>query len=366
MKQKVIVAMSGGVDSSVAAALLKEKGYDVIGITMQVWPSEKADDLDRFGGCCSLQAVEDARRVANKLDIPYYVLNFGQIFNQKVFNNFIDEYENGRTPNPCIRCNQFIKFEALLDKAKALEADYIATGHYARIEFDEDKSRYLLYRGIDEDKDQSYVLYTMTQEQLSKTLMPLGKYSKKETREMARSFGLDVAEKEESQEICFIPENDYRIFVKTHRPEIVKKGPIYDVKGKKIGEHEGIIHYTIGQRKGLGVSSESPLFITGINKEENSITVGGKENLEKQGLLASQPNFIPFKKLEDEIDASVQIRYNMKPFKAKIEPENGKVRVLFKDEQKSVTPGQAVVIYKKDLVIGGATIDAPISKLDQK
>ncbi len=356
---KIVVAMSGGVDSSVAAALLKEKGYDVVGITMQVWPSENVEsETERFGGCCSISDIEDARRVADKLKIPHYVLNFRDIFNEKVISNFVDEYSRGRTPNPCIRCNQLIKFEALFNKALSLEADYIATGHYARIKQDKKTGRYLLMRGKDEQKDQSYVLYTMTQEQLKSTLFPLGELNKTRSREIAKKMGLRVAEKPDSQEICFVADDNYRNFLKERIPKSMQNGSIKDPDGNIIGRHEGILNYTIGQRKGLGISAAEPLYVSEIDAESNSIVVGPIETLAREELIADALNLIAFKKLDKKISVDAKIRYNMKEAPACLEPQaNEKVKVCFKTPQNAMTPGQAVVFYDGEIVIGGATID---------
>ncbi len=349
--KKVIVAMSGGVDSSVAAALLKKQGYDVIGITMQIWPKSR---------CCSLSDIDDARRVAAKLDIPYYVLNFRDLFKEKVIANFINEYKNGRTPNPCIRCNELIKFEALRQKAKELGADFLATGHYARIK--QDNGHYLLLKGRDEQKDQSYFLYTMTQEQLAATIFPLSEFTKEESREIAKELGLRVANKPESQEICFVPDNNYRHFLKDFIKE--KEGPIYDYQGKRIGTHQGVLGYTIGQRKGLGISWPEPLYVISINKDENAITVGSKELLFKKELIAADVNFISQNPPKEPIKASVQIRYNMRPQSATVEPlSEEKVKVIFDDPVSAITPGQAAVFYKDDVVIGGGTIENPLFEL---
>ncbi|MEA3485473.1 MAG: tRNA 2-thiouridine(34) synthase MnmA, partial [Candidatus Aerophobetes bacterium] len=252
MKKKVAVAMSGGIDSSVCAALLKEKGYEVIGITMQIWT--KVEDKSQVDRCCGVNTIDSAKRAADELKIPHYMLNFRDIFEKYVIANFCDEYTRGRTPNPCIRCNQYIKFGALLKKAKQLGADYLATGHYAKIAYNKEKGEYLLKKGTDPEKDQSYFLYTMTQSQLKNILMPLGNYTKSEVRKVARDLNLPVADRPESQEICFIPDNDYSKFLKKYIQEAARPGPILNARGERVGEHRGILFYTIGQRRGLGIS----------------------------------------------------------------------------------------------------------------
>ncbi|MCL0091980.1 tRNA 2-thiouridine(34) synthase MnmA [Dehalococcoidales bacterium] len=354
---KVVVAMSGGVDSSVAAAILKQQGYQVIGVTMQIWSSDKqAHEVDRFGGCCRLGAIDDARRVAYKLGIPHYVMDFRDVFNQKVVADFCREYSLGRTPNPCIRCNQYIKFDSLLERAKGLGANFVATGHYARI--DKAKGRYLLKKGIDPSKDQSYVLYPLTQEQLGHTLLPIGNFTKQRVREIARELGLAVAAKPESQEICFIPDDDYPKFLKEHIPEAVKPGPILDEQGNILGKHRGILFYTIGQRKGLGISTKEPLYVTAIEQERNAIVVSSKEKLYGNGLIATGLNWIAIAKLKQAITVKAKIRYRHNEAEAKITPlDKEEVYVRFKQPQMAITPGQAIVFYHGDTVIGGGTIE---------
>ncbi|HUT69530.1 MAG TPA: tRNA 2-thiouridine(34) synthase MnmA [Desulfatiglandales bacterium] len=357
--KRVIVAMSGGVDSSVAAAILKEEGYQVIGVTMQIWPPDRQKrELDPFGGCCGVSAVEDAKRVAYKLNIPHYVLNFRDIFFQKVITPFCQDYSLGRTPNPCIKCNQYIKFGALLRKGRELGASSIATGHYARVEKDQVTGRYALRRGFDRRKDQSYFLYPLTQDQLKRVLFPVGDHSKEGVREIAGELGLSVAAKPESQEICFIPHNDYPRFLREHTPPTAVRGPIVDRQGDVLGEHQGIPFYTIGQRKRLGISSSEPLYVIAINPEENSIVVGSKGETYGDELIASHLNWISINKLEHSIEASVKIRYLHEEAEATITPLNeDKVNIRFKELQMAITPGQAAVFYEGDTVIGGGTIE---------
>ena len=356
---KVVVAMSGGVDSSVAAAILTQEGYQVIGVTMQIWPSDKqASEVDRFGGCCGFGAIDDAKRVAYKLGIRHYVINLRDIFSQKVIADFCQEYSLGRTPNPCIRCNRYIKFDALLERAKGLGADFVATGHHARIEKDEAKGRYLLKKGIDQRKDQSYVLYPLTQEQLGHTLLPIGHFTKQRVREIAGELGLPVAAKPESQEICFIPDDNYPRFLKEYIPQAVKPGPILDEQGSTLGEHRGILFYTIGQRKGLGISAKEPLYVTAINQERNAIVVGSKQAAYGNELIASGLNWITIARLEQPRTVKAKIRYRHKEAEAAIAPlDENKVYVKFKEPQMAITPGQAIVFYDGDTVVGGGTIE---------
>lgn len=355
-KKRVVVAMSGGVDSSLAAALLLEQGYDVIGVTMQIWSSDKEDE--DHGGCCSLSAVDDARRVANTLGIPYYVMNFRELFEHKVIDYFCEEYRQGRTPNPCIACNKYIKFESFLTKAKGLGADFMATGHYARIEQDAVSGRLLLKKAVDDSKDQSYALYTFTQDQLAHTLLPLGGFTKVETRARAKELGLTVASKPDSQEICFVSDNNYQNFLEERLGKgYAKPGQFLDTQGQVLGQHTGISHYTIGQRKGLGIAFGKPMYVVDIDPERNAVILGEHEEVFGQGLICDQVNYIAIPDLTRPLEVEVKIRYSARPAKALIKPlEGGKVEVIFAEQQRAITPGQSVVFYQDDIVIGGGII----------
>lgn len=348
--------MSGGVDSSVAAYLLKEQGYDVIGVTMQIWQEDKEYE-EREGGCCSLSAVDDARRVADKIGIPFYVLNFRDSFKKNVIDYFIDEYMEGKTPNPCIACNKYLKFDELLKKAQGIGADYIATGHYAKIE--EHNGRYILVKSDDDKKDQTYALYNMTQEQLAHTLMPCGEYTKDRIREIAKEIGLDVHNKKDSEEICFISHNNHGKYISEAMPGKVKQGNFVDKDGNILGKHKGIVYYTIGQRKGLGLAMGRPVFVTDINPLTNEVVVGAEEDIFKTDLICKDINFIAFDNLDKSLELKAKIRYSAKPATATITPlENGKVRVSFKEKQRAITKGQSVVFYLDDLVVGGGIIES--------
>ena len=356
MKKKVVIGMSGGVDSSVAAYLLKKQGYDVIGVTMQIWQEDKEYE-EREGGCCSLSAVDDARRVADKIGIPFYVLNFRDSFKKNVIDYFIDEYMEGKTPNPCIACNKYLKFDELLKKAQGIGADYIATGHYAKIE--EHNGRYILVKSDDDKKDQTYALYNMTQEQLAHTLMPCGEYTKDRIREIAKEIGLDVHNKKDSEEICFISDNNHGKYISEAMPGKVKQGNFVDKDGNILGKHKGIVYYTIGQRKGLGLAMGRPVFVTDINPLTNEVVVGAEEDIFKTDLICKDINFIAFDNLDKSLELKAKIRYSAKPATATITPlENGKVRVSFKEKQRAITKGQSVVFYLDDLVVGGGIIES--------
>ncbi len=355
--ERVVVAMSGGVDSSVAAALLVAEGHEVIGATMQIWPSWLPANRAE-GGCCSLAAVEDARRVAATLGIPYYVLDLQESFADGVIRPFAEAYLRGVTPNPCLACNTRIKFRALLAKARALGATRLATGHYARSGFDPARGRYLLWRGADPRKDQSYALYGLDQEQLAASLFPLGGLRKDEVRALARDRGLAVAEKGESQEICFIPDHDYAGFLCAYRREALAPGPIVDRAGRVLGRHKGLACYTVGQRRGLGIAAPEPLYVLELRPESNEVVVGPEEALYQGELWAGEVNWIG---LAPPLPASVQvmakIRYSAPPAAAVVYPlAGGRAKVVFGRPQRAIAPGQAVVFYRGDEVLGGGTI----------
>jgi tRNA-specific 2-thiouridylase len=343
--------MSGGVDSSVAAALLKNKGYEVIGMTMCF---NLTDPQKKKPNCCGPQGINDARRIAGILGIRHYVLNMQPHLEKYVIDNFCQEYLKGRTPNPCVRCNQYLKFDVLLKKALAQEAQYLATGHYARIL--KCAKGYALKKGKDKIKDQSYFLYRLNQEQLKHALFPLANYTKQEVRKLAAKFKLPVAEKLASQEICFLPTLDYREFLQSRFKQGLQSGPIVDQEGRLLGQHKGIAFYTIGQREGLGIARGYPVYITAINLEKNEITVGKKEDAYSSEFIIRQPHFIlnPVKK---KIAAGVRIRYNHKEAPAQIFAFAEMLRVKFKQPQFAITCGQSAVFYQKDKVLGGGVID---------
>lgn len=355
-KKKVVVGMSGGVDSSVAAWLLKQQGYDVIGVTMQIWQDEDETSLEEHGGCCGLSAVDDARRVAAALEIPYYVMNFKQDFKENVIDYFVDEYVNGRTPNPCIACNRYVKWESLLKRSMDIGADYIATGHYARV----DKlpnGRYSIRTSKTAAKDQTYALYNLTQEQLSKTLMPVGEYAKDAIRKMADDIGLLVAHKPDSQDICFVSDGDYASYIEENTEYKSRPGNFVLSDGRVVGTHKGIIHYTVGQRKGLGLSLGHPAFVLEIRPETNEVVVGTKEESMSCYVRANQVNFMAVEDLTEPKRVWGKIRYNHKGAWCTVE-KTGEDEILccFEEEQRAITPGQAVVLYDGEYVLGGGTI----------
>lgn len=352
MKKKVVLGMSGGVDSSVAAYILKEQGYEVIGVTLSQIPhTEETDDND--GGCCSISSVFDAKAVADFLDIPHYVMNFRGLFQREVIDYFIDEYLEGRTPNPCLMCNKRVRFSEFLEKAKGLGADYLATGHYALVEKEAD--RYLLKKSADTRKDQTYFLHQMTQYQLEHILFPLGGMTKDKVREIGEKIGIITHDKPDSEEICFIPDDDHGRFIQD-RVEDVKVGNFVDTEGNILGKHKGIVYYTVGQRKGLGLALGRRVFVKEINPEDNTIIIGDEEDLYNSKLYAEELNFIPFDKLEGPMEVKAKIRYSLHESPATIRPHKNGVLVEFKEAQRAITKGQAVVFYDGDKVVGGGII----------
>ena len=361
-RKKVVVGLSGGVDSSVAAYLLKKQGYEVIGVTMQIWQEEDPEFQDENGGCCGLRAVDDARRVAAKLEIPYYVMNFRREFKENVIDYFIREYQEGRTPNPCIACNRYVKWEALLKRSLNIGADYIATGHYARIERLEN-GRYAVRNSVTARKDQTYALYNLTQKQLSRTLMPVGEYTKEEIRRIAEEAGIPVAHKKDSQEICFVPDNDYAGFIEKSTGTKISRGNYIKKDGTVIGEHKGIIHYTIGQRKGLNLSMGHPVFVTEIRPGTNEVVIGENEELFVKSLVCGRMNYMAMEEIDEGEVLTGKIRYNHPGAPCTLKKlEDGRVQVNFLEPQRAVTPGQAVVLYRGEYVAGGGIILGPVGE----
>lgn len=361
--KKVFVAMSGGVDSSVAAALLQAQGYEVVGVTM-CFNTSFADG--KRPSCCGVDAIQDAKAVAQTLHIPHYVLNFSQDLQKKVIDDFFQEYIQGRTPNPCVRCNQYLKFGTLLNKVKALGADYLATGHYARIERRRFHQGFALKKSIQGTKDQSYFLYQIQQKDLPSILFPLGSLTKERVRALARKYGLRNAQKKESQDICFIPDSGYQKFLKDHLgPQAFAPGPIKDAQGKVLGQHQGIAFYTIGQRDGLGVALGKPAYVYNMEAATNTLYLGPKESLYSQGLVARHLNFVSQEYPKKTIEVEVKIRYNHPQVRAHLTCGQGVAEVYFDKPQMSVTPGQSAVFYKKDILLGGGIIEKAIT-IDQK
>ena len=352
---KALIAMSGGVDSSVAAYLLKSRGYDCTGAMMRLYDNEILNTEDRT--CCSLDDTEDARAVSRKLGIPFHVFNAKQEFEEKVIRNFIQCYECGTTPNPCIECNRYLKFDHFLHRAKILGCDYIATGHYARIVKDANTGRYLLYKAADPAKDQSYVLYCLTQEQLAHTIFPLGELSKEDARKIAEAQGFINAHKRDSQDICFVPDGDYVAFMKRFTGKQYPAGDFLDEQGNVVGRHRGAVCYTLGQRKGLGLAMGAPVYVCAKDMQKNTVTVGSNESLFARTLVADRVNWFPFPELTAPLSVMARARYNQKEQSATVYPmEDGKIRVVFDQAQRAMTPGQAVVLYQGELVVGGGTI----------
>jgi tRNA-specific 2-thiouridylase len=365
----VVVAMSGGVDSSATAALLLERGYNVIGLMMRLWSEplpvtfQQTIVAETNNRCCSPEAVADARSVAQTLGIPFYLLNFEDDFKTNVVDYFVDGYARGTTPNPCLQCNRAVKFGSLLNKARALGADYLATGHYARVR--ENNGKFELLRGVDPKKDQSYALSLLTQEQLSRVMFPLGELTKPQTRELARRFNLRVSEKHESQDLCFIADGEYRNFLRRNVPNALVPGDIVDTRGKILGRHDGLGFYTIGQRKGLGLAVGEPLFVISLDTKRNAVVVGTADELGKRELIAGNVNWISGELPQSEMRVTSKIRYRATEMPATIYPHpnlppaetgEGAVRVVFDDPLRDITPGQAVVFYDGEVCLGGGTI----------
>jgi tRNA-specific 2-thiouridylase len=351
--------MSGGVDSSVAAALLAEQGHDVIGLSMQLYDASAtaADGRTAFGSCCTLDDLHDARRVAAQLRFPHYILNFERHFHDTVVSNFVREYAAGRTPLPCAHCNSDLKFATLLERAHGLGAAVVATGHYARVERSAE-GRWLLRRSADGEKDQSYFLFSLTQGQLAAAMFPVGTLTKREVREQARRLGLEVADKPDSQEICFVPDGDYAAFVGRRAPEVERGGAIVSESGEHLGAHGGIHRFTVGQRKGLGVSAPAPLYVLRIDPASRQVTVGPKGALERTSLTASSVNWISVDPPAGWATVSAQIRHRHSPASARVRAlEGGRAELIFDEPQLAITPGQAVVFYDGDIVVGGGWIE---------
>ena len=350
--------MSGGVDSAVAAALLMDRGFDVIGVTLNLSPKlDSVDAWERDDSCCGLSATEDARRVADRLGIPHYVLNFRDVFAEKVISNFLDEYRRGRTPNPCVRCNDHIKFGTVLIKARALDADLVATGHYARVEEDPTNGRMVLRKAVDARKDQAYVLYVLSQDELRRTQFPLGELTKEQTRELARKLNLPVANKPESQEICFVSDRNYGDFLKRLAPDVGEPGPIVHVDGRVLGQHRGIAFYTIGQRRGLGLVNNEPLFVIDLDYERREIVVGPEEALFDTDVFADEVNLVAVPDLQEPRLVQARVRYRMQDADAlAVQLPSGELHLRFRQPQRAITPGQAVVCYDGDRVVAGGTI----------
>lgn len=362
--------MSGGVDSSVAAALLAAEGHEVVGLTMNLWPDWLPEPDDSFKACCGVSAIDDARAVARHLGIRHYVLNMREEFERKVIDYFVDEYASGRTPNPCIACNQSIKFSLLLEKVSVLGLDGVATGHYARVRHDGGSGRYLVLRAADPHKDQSYVLYGLTQAQLARVRFPVGEYTKDETRQAARSFGLQVADKPDSQEICFVPRGSYTDVVARFRSDAFTPGPIVDTSGRIVGQHQGIARYTIGQRRGLGLAPNQsktsgsrmaagePVYVVGIDRDNNAVIVGREEDLLCVELIASRMNWIARPDLREPVLATARIRHGSRDAEAVVRPGRAPDQAIvhFAEAQRAAAPGQAVTLYEGDVVLGGGII----------
>ncbi len=362
-KNKVVIGMSGGVDSTVAAYLLKKQGYDVIGITMKLWDDSSDDYVEKHGGCCSLSAVEDARRVAAYLDIPFYVVNFKAPFKKDVVDYFIASYQKGETPNPCVMCNRHIKFDKLIQKAKELGAYYVATGHYAKIHYDENTAHYRLFRSREQSKDQTYMLAYLKQSQMQHILFPLADFDdKKQVRQIAESLDIAIASKRDSQEICFVPDNDYANFVIKNSNFPIRAGNFVDIDGNVLGRHRGIVHYTVGQRKGLGITFGKPMYVLSIRANQNEVVLGDASAVFANSLIARDFNKISARSFGAPTKVTVRVRHSKRDSVATIvKLADNRYRIDFANPERAITPGQAVVVYDGDEVLGGGVIDQVVA-----
>lgn len=355
MNKRVILGMSGGVDSCVACHLLLEEGYEVIGVTMNLVP--KGHLYDEEKGCCSLSSVMDAKIVAEAMGVKHYTMSFREEFDRKVIENFVREYSLGYTPNPCVACNKYIKFNSFVEKIKPLKADFISTGHYAKVEFDKNYNRYLLKRAKDSKKDQTYFLYNTSQEVLSKTLFPLADLEKEEVRQIAKDENILTYSKKDSEEICFVQNRDHGLFIKQRNPELIKEGYFIDERGNKLGKHNGIVYYTVGQRKGLGIALGKRVFVSKINAIDNTVTLSDEDALYKDKIKIREENFIPFDTLEKPLEVSVKVRHGQNETKGLLFYKNNELFVEFEKQVRAPNKGQSAVFYLDDIVVGGGIID---------